>query len=186
MTIKQENVGGLLRLSIGPKVNWLGLFTALAVILIVSGVGFGPAWEGLVLTFNTGRSPGGFVLGIIACAAIDLFLIYGILLNLAGTELILVSSKDLETRFLICGFVRSQRSFPNSTVEKLRYEQWPGPRGAGMQSAIRFDCVGETVTFARNVTEAESADVIGRMREVYAFPIQEPPEEGSSPAVTHW
>jgi hypothetical protein len=49
-----------------------------------------------------------------------------------------------------------------------------------MQNGIRFDCVAETVTFAQNLSEQESYDLIDQMRKVYAFPIPDPPEEESS------
>jgi hypothetical protein len=55
-----------------------------------------------------------------------------------------------------------------------------------MQNGIRFDCVGETVTFAQNLSERESHDLINQMRQVYKFTMADPPEEESSPAVTRW
>jgi len=58
-----------------------------------------------------------------------------------------------------------------------------------MQHGIRFDCVGETVTFSQAATTAESYDIIDQMRQVYNFPISnssETDDSDSSPAVTHW
>lgn len=188
MKLAAERVGNSLKISIGPVVSWLGVLTALLVIMILSGVGLIPAIDGLKRAITTGKSLGGYVLGIAACAGLILFVLYGLLLNLFGSETVTVSPTELQIQWLICGFMRSQQDFPNSTIEKLRYESWPGPRGAGIQNAIRFDCVGETVTFAQNLSEQESYDLIDQMRQVYAFPIADPPdeEEESSPAVTHW
>jgi hypothetical protein len=55
-----------------------------------------------------------------------------------------------------------------------------------MQNGIRFDRVGETITFAQNLPEKESYDLIDQLRQVYAFSIPDPPEEETSPAVTRW
>jgi hypothetical protein len=182
--ITPERVGDSLRFAVGPRVNWLGVFTAALLILILFGAGIGPAFDGLRSAIVTGGSLGGYILGIAACSALILLVLYSLLLNLFGTEIITVSSTDLQIQSLICGFVRSQREFPNSTVEKLRYEQWAGrARGEGMHSCILFDCVGETVTFAQDLSQEESYDLIDQMRQVYAFPIPDPPEEETSPAV---
>ncbi|HEY2469707.1 MAG TPA: hypothetical protein VGI45_17950 [Terracidiphilus sp.] len=173
-----------MRITIGPRVSWLGAFTGFLVILILWGAGLVPACDGLRHGINTGGSLGGYILGIAACSALILLVLYFLLFNLFGTEIITVSPADLRIKSLVCGFVRSQREFPNSTVEKFRYEQWTGStRGEGMHSGILFDCVGETVTFAQDVPQEESYDLIDQMRLVYAFPIPDPPEEETSPAV---
>jgi hypothetical protein len=186
MKMVSERVGDELRMTVGPRVNWLGVCTALLLMLILSGAGIVPAVDGLRVAIDTGRSLGGYVLGIIVCSGLILLIVYSLLLNLFGSETITVSSTELQIQWLICGFVRSHRDFPNSTVEKLRYERWAGPRGAGMQNGIRFDCVGETITFAQNLPEEESYDLIDQMRRVYAFPIPDLSEEEPSSAVTNW
>jgi hypothetical protein len=186
MAIRQERVGDALKLVIGPRVNWLGLLTAFLLLSILFGVGIAPAWDGLNVALETGRSTVGYILGITALSAIVLFVAYGILLNFFGSELIVVSSTNLEIQSSVFGFTRSQRSFPNSTVENLRYEEWPGARGAGMQHGIRFECVGVTVTFAQNATTANSYEILDQMKQVYLFPSADPPDQESSPAVTHW
>jgi hypothetical protein len=185
--IVSEKVGDSLKITIGPRVRWLGVFTVLALISILSGVGVSPAYSGLKLALNNGGSIGGYIIGIAACAGLILFLLYSLILNLFGSEMITVSSTELELQWLICGFVRSKRSFPNSTVEKLRFEEWAGrARGDGMHSGIRFDCVGETVTFAGDLPEKEAGDLIDQLRKVYAFAIPDPPQDEPSPAVTNW
>lgn len=186
VTMTPERVGDSLKLTVGPRVNWVGVSTAVLLITIICGVGITPAFEGLKSAVDTGGSLGGYILGITACSALILLLFYGLLLNLFGSEIVTVSPTDLRIESRIWAFVRSRREFPNSTVEKLRYEQWPGPRGAGMQNGIRFECVGETVTFAQNLPERESRDLINQVRQVYTFPMADPPEEESSAAVTRW
>lgn len=126
MTIRKENVGDALKIVIGPRLNWLGLFAALAVLLILWGVGIEPAWDGLKLALSTGRSVGGFILGLTALSGPSLFICYGIVLSLFGLELVTISATDLEIRNSVFGWSRSERSFPISTIESLRYEKWPG------------------------------------------------------------
>jgi hypothetical protein len=186
MAIRQERVGDALKLVIGPRVNWLGLLTAFLLLSILWGVGIAPAWDGLRVALQTGRSTLGYILGITALSAIALFVAYSVLRSLFGSELVVVSSTNFEIQSSVFGFTRSQRSFPNSTVENLRYEEWPGARGAGMQHGIRFECVGETVTFAQNATMANSYEILDQMKQVYRFPSADPSDQESSPAVTHW
>jgi hypothetical protein len=40
-----------------------------------------------------------------------------------------------------------------------------------MQNGIRFDCVGETVTFAQSLPEGDSHDLINQIRQLYTFPM---------------
>jgi hypothetical protein len=167
-------------------VNWLSLLTAVLLMSILWGVGIAPALEGLRVALHTGRNIFGYILGIVALSGISIFVAYGIFLNLFGSEPVVISSKDLEIQSLILGLIRSRRSFPNSTVENLRYDEWPGVRGAGMQHGIRFECVGETVSFAQCATTTESYDIMNQVQQVYKFPTSDPSEGDSSPAVTHW
>jgi hypothetical protein len=50
-----------------------------------------------------------------------------------------------------------------------------------MQNGIRFECVGETVTFALNATRAESADIIEQMQKYYKFLFQILPKKSLPP-----
>lgn len=187
MAVKLEKVRDSLTVSIGPRVNWLGLFTAFALLLILWGAGITPAWEGLTKAIQAGQSPMGFILGITALSGIALFVAYCIVVALFGSEILVVTSTDLEIQSRAFGRIRSRRSFPNSTVEKLRYEKWwSGARGTPMERGIRFECVGETVTFALNATADESHEIVEQMQQLYKFPTVDPPEEEASPAVTHW
>jgi hypothetical protein len=185
MAVGREKTGETLRITIGPQRFSLGLVTGLLVLLIVCGVGVGPAWEGLRHALQTGQSFGGYLLGLIAAGAIAAFLAYVVLLGLFGSQIVLVSRTDLEIQSRIFGLIRSQRSVPNSTVEKLRYEEWPIPRG-GMQHGIRFECVGETVTFAFDATTSECSDILDQMLKMYRFSTPDPPVDEPSPAVVRW
>jgi hypothetical protein len=186
MTTQHEKIGGGLEFVIGPRVNWLGLLTGLLLVSIVFGVGIAPTWDGLLSAIHSGQSAAGYIAGLLALCALLVFLVVLLVLNLFGSEQIIVDSKDLEIRLLIFGYQRSERSFPNSTVENLRYEEWPGPRGAGMQHGLRFECVGETVTFAFAASTAEAYDILDQMQMVYAFPTVNQDDLGDSPAVTKW
>jgi hypothetical protein len=185
MAIKQEKVNGTLRLCVGPRINWLALFVSLLLLLIIWGAGMEPAFEGFIGALGTTRSIGGYLLGMAALSALSLFLAYGILLNLFGSEVICVTSSELDIQFKTLSWIRSRRSVPNSTVEQLRYEEWPVPR-AGVQHGIRFDCVGETTTFAMSATTSECYAIIDQMRQVYDFSVPDPSEAEPSPAVTNW
>ena len=126
------------------------------------------------------------MLGIAACLALISFVLYAQLLNLFETEIITLRPTDLQISSLILGFVRSKREVPNSTVEKLRYEEWAGSgRGEGMRSAVLFECVGETIAFAQDLPQEDSYDLIDQMRQVYAFPVPDSSEDEveTSPAV---
>jgi len=187
LAFKLSRTGDSLVVSIGPRVKWLGLCSAFLLLLILCGAGIAPALGGLSQSLRTGRSPFGYVLGIAALAVIALFVLYNISLMLFGSEVIVINSSDLEIQTRLFGRVRSRRLFPNSTVEKLRCEKWwSGARGTPMEHGIRFECVGETITFARNATEAESREVVDQMQQIYKFQTVDPPKEESSPAVTHW
>ena len=62
--IVRERIGDSLRITVGPRVNWLGVVTALAAIRILCGVGITPAYDGLKIAIGTGGSVGGYILGI--------------------------------------------------------------------------------------------------------------------------
>jgi hypothetical protein len=190
MNIASDGAGDSLKIELGPRVNWLGAATAILLVMILFGVGIIPLFDRLKLAIDAGGGVVGYGLGILIFSCLVLLVSAGLLANLFGSEVITVSPVELRIEWLICGFVRSQRSFPNSTVAKLRYERWTsGARGDGMHNGIRFDCVGETVTFARDLPLNDSYDLIDQLRRIYAFPVADPPGEEpseSSPAVTHW
>jgi len=132
MTLKIETTPGSWRIRVRPRINWLILFSALLILLIITGVGLIPAWARLAATIHDGGSIGGPILSLLILSAMAIVNIYAVV---------------------------------------------------SMQNGIRFDCAGETVTFARQATHSDSWDLIDKMAEVYRFPTQEPER---SPAVTNW
>ncbi len=172
---------------IGPRPNWLGVCTAILLMAILLGVGAAPALKGLIVAGATGHSIGGYLLGLIASLGIIVLLIYSVVLQLFEAEQITITPTDLDIRHFLFGVSRSPRSFPNSTVEKLRYEEWwSGARGSPQENGIRFDCVGETLTFAQNADGNESDEIIEKMRQIYKYPVPDPPEEEPAPGVVRW
>jgi hypothetical protein len=101
VTMTPERVGNSLRFTLGPRVNWLGVSTAVLLVIIICGVGITPAFEGLKSAVDRGGSLGGYILGITACLALILLLFYGLLLNLFGSEILTVSPTDLRIESLI-------------------------------------------------------------------------------------
>jgi hypothetical protein len=186
MSIKTERDGNTLMLRVRSRINWLALIAVPLLLAMMWGIGIEPAWEGLTDGLRTGRSIGGYVLGLPVASAIFLFLLYVLLLELFGAELIVITPADLEIQSLVFGVIRSRRSIPNSTVEKLRYEEWPGPYRDGTDNGLRFECVGETVTFALNAPTEDCHDILDKMLQVYKFPIPDPPEEKLAPGVVRW
>ena len=71
-----ERVGDSLKFTLGPRVNWLGVSTAVLLITIICGVGITPAFEGLESAIGVKGSLGGYILGIIACSALILLILY--------------------------------------------------------------------------------------------------------------
>lgn len=185
MTIKSQNESGALIVRVGAQGFSLAVLTALLVEAILWGVGIQPAWKGFRHALHTGQSVGGYILGLIALSGLAAFLAYLLLLTLFQVEVIILTPTDLEIRTSIFGLIRSHRSVPNTTVEKLRYEEWSAGK-AGMQHGLRFECVGETITFAMNATAAECSDILDQMLEAYKFSIPKPAEDEPSPAVVRW
>jgi hypothetical protein len=99
MKIVAERFGDSLRTSIGPIVDWLGVLTAVLVIMVLCGAGLIPAFDGLRHNIATGGSLGGYILGIAACAGLILLVLYSLLLNLFGSETVTVSPTDLQVQW---------------------------------------------------------------------------------------
>jgi hypothetical protein len=188
MTLKVESAPGALRIRVRPRINWLILFSALLVLFIITGAGLVPAWDRLGTTVHIGGNLGGPILSLLILSAMAIANLYAIAKMLFASELIVVDQITLEIQKWLFSFNLSQRSFPNSTIENLRYDEWSGGR-AGTQNGIRFECAGETVTFARQATHSDSWDLIDKMCELYKFPMQESDDTDNaerSPAVTNW
>jgi hypothetical protein len=182
MTLKVETAPCSLRIRVRSRINWLILFSTLLILLIITGVGLIPAWARLATAIHDGGSTGGPILSLLILSAMAIVNIYAAANMLSASELVVLDQTTLEIQKWLFTFKLSKRSFPNSTIENLRYDEWSGGR-SGMQNGIRFECAGETVTFARQATHSDSWDLIDKMSEVYRFPTPEPER---SPAVTNW
>ncbi len=185
MPLQAETSNGMLRVRVRPRINWLILFSSLLILLIIIGAGLLPAWERFEATLQGGKSAGSPVLSLAVLFAMAIADIYAMFKMLFASDLVVVNQTTLEIQRWLFTLCLSQRSFPNSTVENLRYDEWSGGR-AGMQNAIRFESAGETVTFARQATESDSWDLIDKMCEIYKFSTRESAEAEHSPAVTDW
>jgi hypothetical protein len=182
MTLKIKTSANSVRIKVRPRINWLLLFSALLVLLIIICVGLLPASARLEAAIHDGRGIGSPILSLLILSAMAIANMYGVVNMLFASEFVVLDRTTLEIQKRLFSFKLSDRSFPNSTVENLRYDEWGGGR-AGMQNGVRFECAGETVTFARQATATDSWDLIDKMVEVYKFPTPEPER---SPAVTNW
>jgi len=185
MTLKVKSAPGSLRARVRPRINWLILLSTFLVLFIIYGAGLSPAWARLEATQHAGGNIGGPTLSLLVLSVMAIGSIYAIAKMLFSSEIVVLNQTTLEVQRLLPSFSLSDRSFPNSTIENLRYDEWAGGR-AGMQNGIRFECAGETVTFARQATHSDSWDLIDKMLEIYKFPMQDSADAERSPAVTNW
>ena len=186
MTLQPDIGNGILSVRVRPRINWLILLSSLLILLIIVGAGLLPAWERFEAILRSGVSIGDPILRLLILGAMAIVNLYAVFKMLFSSELIVLNQTTLEIQRWLLTINLSQRCFPNSTVENLRYDEWSGGR-AGMQNGIRFESAGETVTFARQAEESDSWDLIDKMCEIYKFPTK---EEATgierSPAVTDW
>jgi hypothetical protein len=185
MTLKIETIPGTLRIRVRPRINWLVFFSTLLILFIICGAGLSPAWGRLEATQRAGGTFGGPILGLLVLSAMAIGTIYAIAGMLFSSELVVLTQTTLEIQRSLLSFNVSDRNFPNSAIENLRYDEWGGGR-AGMQNGIRFECVGETVTFARQATYGDSWDLIDKMREVYKFPMHDSGDTKRPPSIMAW
>jgi hypothetical protein len=85
-----------------------------------------------------------------------------------GRDVVTVTKSSLVIASSLFGFVFSTSEYENSTVRRLRYEEWSGGR-SGRQNAIRFESDGLTITFARQAGSSKAWELIDRMRQEYPF-----------------
>jgi len=183
MTLKTEIAAGAICMRVRPRINWLILCASFLALFIIIGAGLLPGWDRLNATIQRRESMGSSIFGLLVVSAMAVFNLYAIFRMIFFSEVIVLNQTSLEIQRRLFAWNLSQRSFPNSTVENLRNDEWSGGR-TGTQNGIRFESAGDTFTFARQATHSDSWDVIDKMLEVYKFPMQESSE--SSPAVTHW
>jgi len=88
--------------------------------------------------------------------------------TLFGRELILISERKMEIQTTLLGFVVERRTFDNSLVRQLRYEEWTekGVRTCG----IRFKHNGKTEILVKAVMgESDTLRTVVRIINVYKF-----------------
>lgn len=169
MTVKVQTLADGLQLTVRPVINWLILCSQLLVALILFGVGLEPTLEQMRFgSVQAGDTTGKGVIALIF-AAILVLVLYNCLKMLLGYERVIVRRSELLIQSWLAGVNLSARTFPNNTVENLRYEEWSGGR-AGQQRAIRFESAGETVTFGRQADSSDCYEVIDQMESVFRFP----------------
>ncbi len=171
--------GDALRIQISPRTHWrIGFnFAVLAIwgaYFLSSLVGF----ENRTAMRSTPPGTGIVVLAFVAF----LFILYITVRSLFYFEIVTVTPDSLRIEGRLLSFTLSDKQYENSRISNLRYEEWAGRR-YGPQSGIRFLCNGQTVTFARQASTADSWELIDRACEVYPFKTS---ARASSPAVTSW
>jgi hypothetical protein len=85
-----------------------------------------------------------------------------------GRELILITEPRMEVQTLFMGFVVARRTFENSQIRQLRYEEWSerGVRTCG----IRFKYNGKTQVLVKALMgESDSLRTVVRIINVYKF-----------------
>ncbi len=172
--------GDALRIQIRPRIDWRICFN-FAVIAIwgayffssLTGSGIWAASRHS-LSMGTGTT----VLLVLAF----LMIVYITLRSLFYFEIVTVTPDTLRIQGRLLSFQLSDRQYQNSDISNLHYEEWAGRR-YGPQNGVRFICHGQVVTFARQVSPADSWDLIDRARAVYPF---KTPAPASSPAVSSW
>ena len=185
MSIKVSKSPENTEITVRPVINWLTLLSTLLVAFIVFGVGLGPMLDRIRARTHDFSDTAGLVTIALIFGAVLLAILYSDAKMAFGFEKIFVSGTELRIDSWLLGLNLSKRSFPNNTVENLRYEEWPGGR-AGTQRAIRFESAGETIDFGRQADTSDCYEVIDQMQKIYKFPSGGPDGEQISPAVTRW
>jgi hypothetical protein len=153
MTLTVETAPGLVRIRVRPRINWLRLCYSLLILVIIAGAGLTPASTRLGAAIRSGSSMGRPILSVLFLLGMAIVNIYAIANMLFASELIALDQTTLEIQKWLFSVSLSERSFPNSTIENLRYEEWGGGR-SGMQNGIRFESAGETVTLLDRLATA--------------------------------
>lgn len=88
--------------------------------------------------------------------------------TLLGRELILITERHMEIQTWFLAFVVGRRTFDNTLVRQLRYEEWTekGVRTCG----IRFKYNGKTQVLVKAVmSESDTLRTVVRIINVYKF-----------------
>ncbi|HWT66521.1 MAG TPA: hypothetical protein VN151_10450 [Terracidiphilus sp.] len=188
MSLKMDKSDGRLQAVMRPGMNWIVVLSAALLLLIVFGAGVSPILTQIQFAVRHGSPLGGLFLRLIVILALGFFPAYGLVSMLFSSELMIVTETDTEIQRRLFAYTTFRQSFPNSTIENLRYDEWSGGK-AGMQNAIRFEAAGKTITFASQLATGDSWDLIDAMCTIYKFPTKEDADDSEperSPAVTDW
>ncbi len=178
--LKTSRVAGNLCIEIHPRKSWRIVFNLLLVGFW--GACFFGSLAGFENRANINRSTVQGAGMVALTLAVFLWMLFTTLKDLLYFELVTIAPDVLRIQGSLLSFGLTNRSFDNSSISELRYEEWSGGR-SGPQNGIRFLCNDQTVTFARQADSQDSWDLIDRAREVYPFAIPAPTQ---SPAVTSW
>jgi hypothetical protein len=96
---------------------------------------------------------------------------YTLAVLFTGKRLLTLTTTTLQIQYVLLGLTVSRKSFENSEIKDIRYEQWQvqSRSGAVEQRGIRFEAGSKTYSFGNSMTEAEAHELIGRMRQIYNF-----------------
>ena len=112
------------------------------------------------------------------------FVIYQLLWNLAGRELIWIDATGLRIRRDVLGFGVT-RFYDLNAVSNLRVAPWEPLRRRQRGGKIRFDYGAKTVAFGESMDEAEArllvADILRYFPRLGTLTVEEEPDE-----VWHW
>jgi hypothetical protein len=169
MALRIEVSNGILRSKIRPRISWTTLPFLLLFLWIVIGSGLLPASTRLQAAMQNNYGVGDIVFRLLIYLSTAIAGLYVFLRMFFGSDVVILSQTTLEIQRWIFRLSLTQRSFPNSTVNNLRYVEWRVSR-FGMQRAICFESAGKTVTFARQSAEGDSRELIDAMHEIYPFP----------------
>ncbi|WP_420238063.1 hypothetical protein ACOBR2_00195 [Telmatobacter bradus] len=174
MTVRIFAAEDRLDVQIRPRIRWLSLIAAAGLLLVLVSVGVVPALTGVQAALLTGKSFGGFLVGAIAAAIITAVVLYSMLKTFFGTERLLLTATEIEVQSRLFGSVTERFATPNTNVEKLRVEEsWNGEQNTPVERALRFECAGETITFAAGAERDDAFAILEAMKKIYDFPVVE-------------
>jgi hypothetical protein len=163
-----EDLGGL-RVSIPPRRGWVLLFFAVWLSFwTFSGI---QAGRGLLKHFSLFTA-----FWMIGWVFAELWVSFGILYTLAGREIIAANADALTCKKEILGLGFS-RSYLAPEIRNLRFQPEMGAGRSRRASRIAFDYGAKTISFGRDVDEAESRNLISLIRSRCNVPKTPTPQE---------
>jgi hypothetical protein len=119
---------------------------------------------------------------MIGWAFAEIWVSFGILYILAGCEIIVATSENLSRKTTIFG-LGPTKSYVVREMRDLRYQPELGTGRGRKASQIAFDYGAKTVRFARDIEEAEAAELITRIKQRCSI-AQNPSPKG--PQIRFW